>query len=110
MARWLPSLFVRPPHTGSLSAAATPSSSTESSTAPTQDADVFSDKQGGVEAAADAVEAALLDAGFGTERRDKTGGWIGLAVAVFAFYLSLAEVCEASYGREVLPVGHLAKK
>jgi succinate-acetate transporter protein len=40
----------------------------------------------------------------------KTGGWIGLAVAVFAFYLSLAEVCEASYGREVLPVGHLAKK
>src|SRR6266446_6490318 len=74
MARWLPSLFVRSPHTGSLSAAATPSSSTESSTAPTQDADVFSDKQGGVEAAADAVEAALLDAGFGTERRDKTGG------------------------------------
>jgi hypothetical protein len=41
---------------------------------PTQDVDVFSDKQGGVEAAADAVEAALRDAGFGTERRDKTGG------------------------------------
>lgn len=40
----------------------------------------------------------------------KTGAWIGLAVAAFAFYLSPAEVCEASYGREVLPVGHLAKK
>jgi hypothetical protein len=40
----------------------------------TLDVDVFSDKEGGVEAAADAVEAALLDAGFGTERRDKTSG------------------------------------
>ena len=40
----------------------------------TQDVDVFSDELGGVEAAADAVEAALRDAGFGTERRDKTGG------------------------------------
>jgi predicted nucleotidyltransferase component of viral defense system len=40
----------------------------------TQDVDVFSDEQGGVEAAADAVEAALRDAGFGIERRDKTGG------------------------------------
>lgn len=41
---------------------------------PTQDVDVFSDEQGGVEAAADAVEAALFDAGFKAERRDKTGG------------------------------------
>jgi len=41
---------------------------------PTQDVDVFSDMQGGVEAAADAVETALRDAGFGTDRRDKTGG------------------------------------
>ena len=40
----------------------------------TQDVDVFSDEEGGVEAAADAVEAALLEAGFGTERRDKAGG------------------------------------
>ena len=40
----------------------------------TQDVDVFSDEQGGVEAAADAVDAALREAGFGTERRDKTGG------------------------------------
>ncbi len=41
---------------------------------PTQDVDVFSDEEGGVEAAADAVEAALRQAGFGTERRDKAGG------------------------------------
>jgi Nucleotidyl transferase AbiEii toxin, Type IV TA system len=41
---------------------------------PTQDVDVFSDEQGGVEAVADAVDAALRDAGFGTERRDETGG------------------------------------
>ena len=39
----------------------------------------------------------------------KTGGWIGLALAAMALYLCLAEVCQASYGREVLPVGHLAK-
>jgi hypothetical protein len=40
----------------------------------TQDVDVFSDEEGGVEAAAGAVEAALRDAGFETERRDKAGG------------------------------------
>src|SRR5258708_10298623 len=40
----------------------------------TQDVDVFSDEQGGVEAAADAVEAALRDAAFEAERREKTGG------------------------------------
>src|SRR5690348_491309 len=40
----------------------------------TQDVDVFSDEEGGVEAAADAVEAALRQAGFGTERRDKAAG------------------------------------
>ena len=40
----------------------------------TQDVDVFSDEEGAVEAAADAVDAALRDEGFGTERRDKTGG------------------------------------
>ena len=40
----------------------------------TQDVDVFSDEEGAVQAAADAVEAALRDAGFGTERRDKAGG------------------------------------
>ena len=41
---------------------------------PTQDVDVFSNQEGGVEAAADAVDAALREAGFGTERRDRTGG------------------------------------
>ena len=41
---------------------------------PTQDVDVFSNEEGGVEAAADAVDAALRGAGFGTERRDRTGG------------------------------------
>jgi hypothetical protein len=41
---------------------------------PTQDVDVFSDVPGGVEAAADAVEAALRAAGLGTQRWDKTGG------------------------------------
>ena len=40
----------------------------------TQDVDVFSDEEGAVEAAADAVEAALRDEGLGTERRDKTAG------------------------------------
>jgi hypothetical protein len=39
----------------------------------TQDVDVFSDEQGGVEAAAGAVEAALDGAGFRTERRDQAG-------------------------------------
>ena len=40
----------------------------------------------------------------------KTGGWIGLAVAAGAFYLALAEVCEASYGHAILPLGSLARK
>lgn len=30
--------------------------------------------------------------------------------AAITFYLALAAVCQASYGREVLPVVHLAKK
>jgi len=40
----------------------------------------------------------------------RTGGWIGLAVAAGAFYLALAEVCEATYGRAILPLGLLAKQ
>jgi Nucleotidyl transferase AbiEii toxin, Type IV TA system len=39
----------------------------------TQDVDVFTNLQGGVEAAAGPVEAALQDAGLTTEREDKTG-------------------------------------
>jgi hypothetical protein len=48
----------------------------------TQDVDVFTDRQGGVEAAAEAAESALRTAGFQAERRDKTAGlsdiWCGL--------------------------------
>ena len=40
----------------------------------TQDVDLFTDQERGVEAAAGVVEAALRDAGFVTERRDLAGG------------------------------------
>jgi succinate-acetate transporter protein len=36
------------------------------------------------------------------------GGYFGLAAAACAFYLALAELCEVSYGRAVLPVWPLA--
>jgi len=39
----------------------------------------------------------------------KTGGWMGIILAGIAFYLALAELCQVEYGREFLPVGHLAK-
>jgi uncharacterized protein len=39
----------------------------------------------------------------------KTGGWMGIILAGIAFYLALAELCQVEYGREYLPVGHLAK-
>jgi Nucleotidyl transferase AbiEii toxin, Type IV TA system len=64
---------------------------------PTQDVDVFSDEQGGVEAAADAVEAALRDAGFGTERRDETGG---LADILYGMGEGLAEWIVTAAGGE----------
>ena len=38
------------------------------------------------------------------------GGYTGLAAAACAFYLALAELCEFSYGRAVLPVWSLAKR
>jgi succinate-acetate transporter protein len=38
------------------------------------------------------------------------GGYCGLAAAACAFYLALAELCESSYGRAVLPVWWLAKR
>ena len=41
---------------------------------PTQDVDLFTDDEHGVQAAADAVETSLRDAGFETERQDKTAG------------------------------------
>ncbi len=36
------------------------------------------------------------------------GGYLGLAAAACAFYLALAELCEFSYGRSMLPVWPLA--
>ena len=39
----------------------------------------------------------------------ETGGYMGLAVAALAAYLSCAELCEASYKRPVLPLFPLAK-
>jgi hypothetical protein len=43
-------------------------------TRPTQDVDLFTNQETGVEAAADSVEAALRKAGFEAEREDKTAG------------------------------------
>jgi succinate-acetate transporter protein len=37
------------------------------------------------------------------------GGYLGIIVAAMALYLSCAETCEASYGREVLPIWPLNK-
>jgi uncharacterized protein len=39
----------------------------------------------------------------------KTGGWMAIVLAALALYLALAELCEATYRREILPVGHLEK-
>ena len=64
---------------------------------PTQDVDVFSDEQGGVQAAADAVEAALRGAGFGIERLDKTGG---LADILYGMAEGLAEWIVTAAGGE----------
>jgi hypothetical protein len=43
-------------------------------TRPTQDVDLLTDQEHGVEAAAGAVEAALRDAGFEAQRQDEVGG------------------------------------
>ena len=49
----------------------------------------------------------LLAAGEWTENATIThvGGYTGLVTAVFAFYLSAAEVINETYGRTVLPIG-----
>jgi hypothetical protein len=66
----------------------------------TQDVDVFSDEQGGVAAAADAVDAALRDAGFGTERRDETAS---LADIFYGIGEGLAEwIITAPGGEQML--------
>lgn len=41
---------------------------------PTQDVDLFTDQESGVQAAAGAVEAALRGAGFEAERQDQSAG------------------------------------
>jgi succinate-acetate transporter protein len=38
------------------------------------------------------------------------GGYLGLAVAALALYLSCAETCEATYGRSILPIWPLTKR
>ena len=40
----------------------------------------------------------------------KVGGWMGIALAGIAFYLALATVGQASYGRDILWLGPLTKK
>lgn len=45
---------------------------------PTEDIDLFTDRENGVTAAADAVEAALRQAGYAAERQDKTAGLAGV--------------------------------
>lgn len=40
----------------------------------------------------------------------RAGGYLGLAVAAMAAYLSCAELCEGTYKRSVLPVWPLAKR
>ena len=60
------------------------------------------------------VTAALFLLGAGNYGAHTTlihwGGYTGLAAAACAFYLALAELCEFSYGRAVLPVWPLAKR
>jgi uncharacterized protein len=66
-----------------------------------------------VAALADLVVAfAVLGSGLygGNAGLVKAGGWLGLVAAALAAYLSFAEMCEATYGREIFPIGHLAKK
>jgi uncharacterized protein len=46
---------------------------------------------------------------YGSALTMETGGYMGLAVAALAAYLSLAELCEFAYKRAVLPVFPLAK-
>ncbi len=48
-------------------------------------------------------------AGIASSGMLKAGGWMAIVLAAFAIYLALAELCEATYGREILPVGHLER-
>ena len=66
----------------------------------TADVDLFTDKEAGVVAAADAVEAALRDAGFHADRQDKT---CGLADIFEGMYEGLAEwIITAPAGEQMM--------
>jgi hypothetical protein len=66
----------------------------------TEDVDLFTDQDGGVAAAAEAVEAALAAAGFAVERRDKTGG---LDMVFYGMGDGLAEwIVTAAEGRQTI--------
>ncbi|MGH3259736.1 MAG: nucleotidyl transferase AbiEii/AbiGii toxin family protein [Streptosporangiaceae bacterium] len=62
---------------------------------PTEDVDLFTDDEHGVEAAATTVEAALRDAGFQAERRDKTGGladiWPGMGEGLAEWIITVPD-------------------
>ena len=53
----------------------------------------------------------MLGAGnyYGNSLTIEWGGYMGLVVAALAAYLGLAELCEATYKRSVLPLFPLAK-
>lgn len=66
---------------------------------PTEDVDLFTDRESGVSAASGAVEAALRGAGFGADRQDKT---VGLADVFYGMGEGLAEwVITAPGGRQM---------
>jgi Nucleotidyl transferase AbiEii toxin, Type IV TA system len=66
---------------------------------PTSDVDLFTDREHGVEAAADAVQAALSTAGFDTERIDKAAG---LADIFYGMGEGLAEWTITAPGGETM--------
>src|SRR5262245_43394004 len=67
---------------------------------PTEDVDLFTDREHGVTAAADAVEAALRRAGYTAERQDKTAG---LAEVFYGMGDGLAEsISTAPDGAQLL--------
>ena len=43
---------------------------------------------------------------FGWHAGHRLGGWTGLLTGIIALYVSFAEVANATFGRELLPLGH----
>jgi hypothetical protein len=79
----------------------------------TQDVDLFTDHDGGVETAAGTAEDALRAAGFGAERRDKTAGlgdiWYGMGEGLAEWLLTAPDGQQttlqlAYFGRDRQPV------